>query len=153
MPELPETETIARDLAELLAGRVIQEVTVHRADVLRGPLSDRFGERQVGLDVQRVWRRAKTVVLSLSRAHHVLVTPRFTGSLQFETPPDPYVVVTWGFRDGSRLTYRDVRRLGTVTLVDDEGLDTFDRSLGMEPLSPAFTGSTLSGILRGREPR
>lgn len=149
MPELPETETIARDLAELLAGRVIQEVSVHREDVLRGPLSSGFGSLQAGLDVQRVWRRAKTVVLTLSGAHHVLVTPRFTGSLQFETTPDAYAVITWAFRDGTRLVYRDVRRLGTVTLVDDAGLDAFDRSLGVEPLSPTFTGSTLSGILRG----
>ncbi|MBC7896407.1 MAG: bifunctional DNA-formamidopyrimidine glycosylase/DNA-(apurinic or apyrimidinic site) lyase [Cytophagaceae bacterium] len=149
MPELPETETIARDLAELLTGRVIQEVSVHREDVLRGPLASGFGERQAGLEVLRVWRRAKTVVMSLSGAHHVLVTPRFTGSLQYETTPDAYAVITWSFHDGSRLVYRDVRRLGTVTLVDDHGLDAFDRSLGIEPLSPGFTATTLSGILRG----
>ena len=148
MPELPETETIARDLDALIPGLTVHRVEVHRADVLRGPLRANFGPLQAGRVFARAWRRAKTVVLSLSGDHHVLVTPRFTGSLQFDTPGDDYAVVTWHLQDGRTLRYRDVRRLGTLTLVDSGGLAAFDRQLGIEPLSDAFTAGALSGILR-----
>ena len=149
MPELPETETIARDLEGLLPGRAIERVTVHRPDVLRGPLARGFAKHLVGRVIKRVWRRAKTVVLSLSGDHHLLVTPRFTGSLQFNTPPDEYATIVWALSDGAFLHYRDVRRLGTVTLADPVALAAFDRSLGVEPLTDAFTATALSGILRG----
>ncbi|MCC6317853.1 MAG: bifunctional DNA-formamidopyrimidine glycosylase/DNA-(apurinic or apyrimidinic site) lyase [Gemmatimonadaceae bacterium] len=148
MPELPETETIARDLADLLVGRTVQKVAVLRPDVLRGATPTCFERRQSGAQVLRVWRRSKTVVLSLSGPAHVLVTPRFTGSLQFESPPDAYVTISWRFADGATLIYRDVRRLGTVALVDADGLAAFDQALGVEPLSPSFTVAALSGILR-----
>ena len=147
MPELPETETIARDLQALMRGRVIARVDVHRPDVLRGPFKEVFGDVLAGLRLERVWRRAKTVVLSLSGNYHLLVTPRFTGSLQVNAEQDDYTTVRWWLDDGS-LVYRDVRRLGTVTLADDAGLASFDRSLGIEPLSAGFTSAALSGILR-----
>lgn len=149
MPELPETETIARDLDKLLPGRRIEQVEVTRDDVLRGPGPLGFAQRVTGQAFARAWRRAKTVVLSLSDDDHILVTPRFTGSLQFNQAPDVYAAVTWRLRGGATLVYRDVRRLGTVALVDANGLAEFDRRLGIEPLTPGFTGGLLSGIVRG----
>jgi formamidopyrimidine-DNA glycosylase len=109
----------------------------------------RLGRLLPGLRFIRAWRRAKTVVLTLSGDHHLLVTPRFTGSLQFDVAPDEYAAIVVDLEGGTRLVYRDVRRLGTVTLADAAKLAAFDRRLGIEPLSPDFTGATLSGILRG----
>lgn len=147
MPELPETETIARDLEELIGGRSIVGVSVRRPDVLRGTKAASFKEALTGRAVDRVFRRAKTVVLQLSGDRYVLVTPRFTGSLQV-AEPDEYGTVVFGLDDGRTLVYRDVRRLGTVQLVDGPGFASFDARLGVEPLSPLFTADALSGILR-----
>ncbi|MCC6931397.1 MAG: bifunctional DNA-formamidopyrimidine glycosylase/DNA-(apurinic or apyrimidinic site) lyase [Gemmatimonadaceae bacterium] len=164
MPELPEVETIARELDARLAGRIVVEVAVRRADVLRGEHRERMGEILRGDRLRRAWRRAKTAVLSFDRGWHLLVTPRFTGAvLVFEggraaAPPgetagppedDPYAALVWRLADGGAFWYRDVRRLGTVTLVDDEALDEFDRSLGPEPLDPSFDADRLSVLLRG----
>jgi len=147
MPELPETETIARDLEELIAGRSIVAVSIHRPDVLRGAKGPAFRKVLLGRSVDRVFRRAKTVALQLSGARYILVTPRFTGSLQV-AEPDEYGTVAFGLDDGRTLVYRDVRRLGTVQLVDAAGFRAFDARLGIEPLSPLFTSDALSGILR-----
>lgn len=147
MPELPETETIARDLEELIAGESVASVAVRRPDVLRGTTSAATRKALTGRSVDRVFRRAKTVVMQLSGDRYVLVTPRFTGSIQV-AEPDEYATVVLGLTDGRTLVYRDVRRLGTVQVVDREGYARFDARLGIEPLSPLFTAEALSGILR-----
>lgn len=151
MPELPETETIARDLHGLIAGAPISGVEVIRADVLRGPLSGAFAEHQLSRSIDSVLRRAKSVVLRLDDGKALVVTPRFTGSLQVDVQPDGYATIIWHLKDGRHLLYRDVRRLGTVTLFDAAGYQAFDRALGVEPLTEGFTSEALSGILRGSE--
>lgn len=147
MPELPETETIARDLEELVAGRSIARVSVLRADVLRGSDSRSVKRIVTGRTIERVRRRAKTVVLELSGARYILVTPRFTGSLQIGKP-DKYGTLVFDLDDDRKLVYRDVRRLGTVQVLNAAGFAAFNARLGIEPLSPLFTADVLSGILR-----
>ena len=63
MPELPETETIARDLNAAIAGSTIVEFRVTRSDVLREVTAAAFRRRVRGTTILRVWRRAKLVVL------------------------------------------------------------------------------------------
>ena len=81
MPELPETETIARDLDREVSGARIAQVRVKRADVLRETSASQLGRRLRGATIQRAWRRAKLVVLDLSTGDRLVVQPRFTGAL------------------------------------------------------------------------
>ena len=81
VPELPETETIARDLHAAIAGARITNVTVTHADVLREVTPRTLRARVTGTTIDRVWRRAKLVVLDLSSGDHIVVQPRFTGAL------------------------------------------------------------------------
>ncbi len=81
MPELPETETIARDLHAAIAGEQIAEVTVTHGDVLREVTARTLRARVAGTTIDRVWRRAKLVVLDLSSGDRIVVQPRFTGAL------------------------------------------------------------------------
>lgn len=175
MPELPEVETIARELDARLRGRTIVAVRVLRSDVLRGASPSEFEQRCVGLTIERVWRRGKTAIISLGAGWHLLIQPRFTGAVMirdapdraadrgqansgsaaaddetvFHAPDDPYATIEWGLADGGGFRYRDVRRLGTVTLADDAALADYDSSMGNEPLDPGFTADRLSGLLRG----
>lgn len=149
MPELPETETIARDLAGAVVGLRITECAVLRRDVLRVPRGRDIKTDTTGRSIIAVLRRAKTIVVELDSGSRLLVTPRFTGALQFDVPEDPYLTIRWGLSGGHTLTYRDVRRLGTVALVDPAGYERFQASLGPEPIGDAFTREVLSGILRG----
>ena len=154
MPELPETETIARDLDRAITGRRITEVDVTRPDVLREGSADDLHARTAGRAFVRAWRRAKLVVLDLDSEDRIVVQPRFTGALLLRSGPlpeneAPYSTVRFALDDGRDLHYRDIRRLGTVALMSPSRFAQYSASLGIEPLDPSFTASHLSGILRG----
>jgi len=154
VPELPETETIARDLDREIRGRVITGVVVEKSDVLRGATPAELAIRVIGRRVERAWRRAKLVVLDLHSGDRIVVQPRFTGALLLSRGPlpdaeAPYSTLHFVLDDGRDLHYRDIRRLGTVTIMSPDQFDDYSAKLGIEPLDPAFTDSHLSGILRG----
>ncbi|HVZ76737.1 MAG TPA: bifunctional DNA-formamidopyrimidine glycosylase/DNA-(apurinic or apyrimidinic site) lyase [Gemmatimonadaceae bacterium] len=152
MPELPETETIARDLDAQVAGARIVQVRVIHHDVLREVSAASFIQRTTGAAIARAWRRAKLVVVDLAAGDHVVVQPRFTGALLLDdgTLPDrerAYAAVHWTLDDGRALLYRDIRRLGTVALMSPGRFAEYSAALGPEPLDPAFTAAQLWAVL------
>lgn len=155
MPELPETETIARDLDARVSGATIVGVRVDKADVLRGVSAAQFVKRLRGTRIVRSWRRAKLIVVDLSSSDRLVVQPRFTGALLIDErgslPSDElrYSTLHLDLGQGRALHYRDIRRLGTVALMTAERFDAYAARLGIEPLDPAFSGAHLSGLLRG----
>jgi formamidopyrimidine-DNA glycosylase len=153
VPELPETETIARDLDRAVSGAIIAGVKVYRGDVLRGITAAALSRRVNGARIERSYRRAKAVVILLDTNDRIVVQPRFTGALLVDDgtlPADAlsYITVSFALRDGRALAYRDIRRLGTLSLLSPARFERFDGALGPEPLDPAFTPQHLSGILR-----
>ena len=153
MPELPETETIARDLNESIAGRTITAVRVTRPDVLRELGRTAFIRRLSGSTILNSWRRAKLVVTDLSSGDRIVVQPRFTGALIVEDEGlDPALLshstMRMALDDGRALHYCDVRRLGTVALMNPHRFVEYSAGLGKEPLDPDFTPGQLSGVLR-----
>jgi formamidopyrimidine-DNA glycosylase len=154
MPELPETETIARDLDARISGATIADVQVRRGDVLRGATPAQFAKRLRAARILRSWRRAKLVVLDLSTAEHLVVQPRFTGALLIDErgslPPEElrYSTLQLDLVDGRALHYRDIRRLGTVALMSSERFSAYSAKLGIEPLDLAFSAAHLSALLR-----
>jgi len=154
VPELPETETIARDLDRAVAGAVITSVRVPRPDVLREVTPRALASRVTGATIQRCWRRAKLVVLDLSTGDRIVVQPRFTGALLIDDgtlAPElrEYSTVQFSLADGRLLHYRDIRRLGTVALMNPDRFARYTSALGAEPLDPEFTAGHLSVLLRG----
>ncbi|HLV26201.1 MAG TPA: bifunctional DNA-formamidopyrimidine glycosylase/DNA-(apurinic or apyrimidinic site) lyase [Gemmatimonadales bacterium] len=154
MPELPETETIARDLAREVIGRTILGVSVRRPDVLREVTPLQFSRRLKGARIERSWRRAKLIVLDLSTGNRLAVQPRFTGGLLLDDGnlnerDRAYSTLDLLLDDGRRLHYSDVRRLGTVSLFSPERWAEYEGGLGVEPLDPEFSEERFSGILRG----
>jgi formamidopyrimidine-DNA glycosylase len=158
MPELPETETIARDLDREIRGRVVTGVVVRRPDVLRGVDAAGLVGRTVGASIERCWRRAKLVVIDLDGSDRIVVQPRFTGALLLSRGPlpadeAPYSTLHFTLDDGRDLHYRDIRRLGTVALMNAAEFAAYDAGLGIEPLDPDFSAAHLSVLLRGsRQP-
>lgn len=153
MPELPETETIARDLDAALKGRRIVDVVVEKPDVLREVDAHELRVRTSGATVVRCWRRAKLVVIELDTGDRLVVQPRFTGALLLEQGALPererkYSTLHFTLDDGRRLHYRDIRRLGTVALMNSARFAEYSSALGLEPLETSFTIDRLSGILR-----
>ncbi|MGZ8412132.1 MAG: bifunctional DNA-formamidopyrimidine glycosylase/DNA-(apurinic or apyrimidinic site) lyase [Gemmatirosa sp.] len=163
MPELPETETIARDLDAALPGATIAAVDVPRPSVLREVDAAALAARVRRARIARVWRRAKLIVVDLDGGDRLVVQPRFTGALLLEEAPGDgsglperergFVRATFRLDDGRALHYRDIRALGTVALMAPARFDAYAGALGPEPLDPAFTGAALHAALRGsRQP-
>lgn len=156
MPELPETETIARDLDAEVRGAVVSAVTVLRSDVLREARPEQFAAALTGARILRVWRRAKLVVIdceSRSSKWHMVVQPRFTGGLLIARGALPeevgaFICITLDLADGRQLHYRDVRRLGTVALMSPERLAKYAGAIGPEPLDPELGDAEFSVLLR-----
>ncbi|MDQ2767588.1 MAG: bifunctional DNA-formamidopyrimidine glycosylase/DNA-(apurinic or apyrimidinic site) lyase [Gemmatimonadota bacterium] len=153
MPELPETETIARDLDRAVSGSRIVGVRVSKADVLREATAASLSQRVTEATVEHSYRRAKAVVLALDTGDRIVVQPRFTGALLVDDGTLPagsltHIAVSFALEDGRTLAYRDIRRLGTLALMRPARFAEFDAALGPEPLDPAFTARHLSGILR-----
>jgi formamidopyrimidine-DNA glycosylase len=161
VPELPETETIARDLDAALRGAVIDAVTVARGDVLRAMSGEAFIRTMRGMQITGVRRRAKSIVLGLARDRSLgiadrarddlslVVTPRFTGALLLTVPSDDrYTCLRLSLADGRTLRYHDIRRLGTVALHDAVRQMAWEGTLGPEPLDPSLDADALWGSLR-----
>ncbi|MBC7789454.1 MAG: bifunctional DNA-formamidopyrimidine glycosylase/DNA-(apurinic or apyrimidinic site) lyase [Anaerolineae bacterium] len=153
MPELPETETMARDLDRFVSGSRITSMKVTRPDVLREVTKATFQRRVAGATIEHCWRRAKLVVLDLSTGDRIAVQPRFTGALlidagQLAEEQRRYSTVAFLLADGRKLHYRDVRRLGTVSLMSPKRWQEYSGALGIEPLDPAFDAAYLSGLVR-----
>lgn len=156
MPELPETETIARVLDRHVAGARVLGAEVARPSVLREADAEAFAAGVTGAAIARVWRRAKLVVLELSTGDKVVVQPRFTGALLLEGPgfafPEAerrFVRLTLRLDGGRSLHYRDIRALGTVALMSAARFAEYAAALGPEPLDPAFTADVLRDRLAG----
>jgi formamidopyrimidine-DNA glycosylase len=154
VPELPETETIARDLDREVSGRRIVRLSVRRPDVLREADASAMSSRLAGARIARCWRRAKLVVLDLDGGDRIVVQPRFTGALLLSVGPlpereAPYSTLHLSLDDGRDLHYRDIRRLGTVALMSPVRFAEYADGLGVEPLDPDFSAAHLSGLLRG----
>ena len=151
MPELPEVETIARGLANAVAGKTIASAETFRPNVV-SPEPMRFAAALANDRIDGVGRRGKFVVVSLASGKQLVVHLRMTGRLIVQaagaTSPEPYTNVLLTFNDGTRLCFADVRRFGRMRLVEPE--DSWAADVGLEPLSNEFSFERFSGLLDGR---
>jgi formamidopyrimidine-DNA glycosylase len=126
MPELPEVETVARDLQRWVAGATIVRAAVTWDRTIRHPQPpERFVAEIAGATIARVGRRAKTVLIHLDDGRVMTVALRMTGALivaEPGTPDDPYARVVFRLADGRELRYRDVRKFGRIGLWPGGGL-------------------------------
>jgi formamidopyrimidine-DNA glycosylase len=158
MPELPEVETIRRQLAPRVAGRTIVQAEV--LDPLwcapRAPAeveADLRGERIASLG-----RRGKYLVMELEDERFLVMHLRMTGNFLWvsghdDEPGRAHLRVRLVLDDGNRLLFVDQRRFGTGIVID--GRAELDRYLGErvgpEPLDPDFTPAVLARAARGRK--
>jgi formamidopyrimidine-DNA glycosylase len=154
VPELPEVETIVRELAPRLEGRRIASARLRKTDVLRRVSRPRLLQTLEGNAFDHVHRRAKHAVFALASGHRMVIQPRMTGSLVVhERPLTPeesrYAVLLCTLDSGELFVYRDVRRLGTVWLLDQPGWLGYTGRFGPEPLEDTFTPFVLAQRLAG----
>jgi formamidopyrimidine-DNA glycosylase len=154
VPELPEVETIVRDIRPALIGRTIRSSRLSHDDVLRGITRRKLLAGLKGRRIVEVSRRAKHAVLRLDSGRRLVIQPGMTGSLVVHRRPLPrdesrYAVLRAPLDNGRELVYDDVRRLGTLLLLDPEAWEGYDAGIGPEPLAADFSPAHLAGVLRG----
>jgi formamidopyrimidine-DNA glycosylase len=154
MPELPEVETIRRQLDPELRGRTIERLEVLDSRWSR-PVAPRTLEAAVsGRPIGSLGRRGKYLLLGLDRSETLVMHLRMTGNLRLVeggAEEAAYLRARFRLDDGRELWFTDARRFGEAFLVDEGGLVVrFEERLGVEPLSEEFTPQTLGAIAAGR---
>jgi formamidopyrimidine-DNA glycosylase len=153
VPELPEVETIRRQLAPLVEGRVVERLEVADPRWCLPLAPEAVLDAVQGRRVHALGRRGKYLVWELEDEAFLLMHLRMTGTLLYDPPPDtPYERVRWVLDDGHELRFCDPRRFGTGELaLGAPARDAFFAArLGLEPLDGELTGEALWRMARGR---
>jgi formamidopyrimidine-DNA glycosylase len=119
MPELPEVETVARDLRPLITGATIVDATTFWARTLRGISPEAFAAAVAGRRIEGVSRRGKQVVVSLDGGAFLTIHLKMTGQIfvvRQGGPEDPYVRLVFELEDGREIRFRDIRKFGRIGL-------------------------------------
>lgn len=169
MPELPEVETVVRQLEPEVEGKRIEALEVLDPRWSRPVPPRRLGEEVGGSRVAGLHRRGKYILMRLEGERTLVMHLRMTGNLilvEGEDVLDPsegrrlyegerstsarHLRARFRLEDGRELWFTDPRRFGEAFLLADAELpDRFAR-LGVEPLSTKFTVEALAGIAAGR---
>ncbi|HUA49584.1 MAG TPA: bifunctional DNA-formamidopyrimidine glycosylase/DNA-(apurinic or apyrimidinic site) lyase [Solirubrobacteraceae bacterium] len=153
MPELPEVETIRRQLAPHVDGRTIVDAQIFDPRWTRPEPPGPVEAELRGAVVERLGRAGKYLVWALSEDRYLLQHLRMTGTLLYDPPAaPPHTRVLLELDDGHRVVYVDPRRFGTGHLLHGApARDEYLRErLGVEPFTPAFTAEHLRALGRGR---
>lgn len=149
MPELPEVETIRRQLEPQVLGAQIVDARSHWSTKFT-PAID-----AVGTQITALRRRGKFLLFDLSTQEELIVHLGMTGRLAVREPtPEalehPHLRAWWDLDCGQRLTFHDIRRFGRIFCVargDYSAIPTL-AALGPEPWDPAFTGRSLAAFVK-----
>jgi formamidopyrimidine-DNA glycosylase len=148
MPELPEVETVRRQIAPFVEGRRIVEAWADLPRITR-PSVEAFVTRARGRRIEGARRRGKQMFFPLDNGEVLLIHLGMTGRLHVlegdAPPPAAHVHGVLAFDDGRRLVFEDPRTFGELAIAPDLG---FLARLGAEPLDPDFDAEALVERLR-----
>jgi len=165
MPELPEVETLRRELARVLPGRVFAAVKILWPGTVKQIEPKKFAARLRGRKILAVERRAKILIFKLSGGECLLIHLKLTGQLIFAAgdklvggghPENPakYTRVIFTFTDpsgrradGAKLLFNDLRKFGWLKLASASEAEKILGGHGVEPLSREFNLEKFSAIL------
>lgn len=169
MPELPEVETVVRQLEPELEGRRIESLEVLDARWSRPVPPAQLGDAVAGSLIGGLDRRGKYILMRLAGGRTLVMHLRMTGNLvlvEGEDVIDPsegrrlyegerstsarHLRARFRLDDGRELWFTDPRRFGEAFLVEDAALPERFARLGVEPLSPEFTPEALGRMAAGR---
>lgn len=138
MPELPEVETVVRQLRERVTGRKITGGQILRAKSVRGMAPERFLQQVKGRTIQAVDRRAKYIIFRLDNGlawiSHLGMTGKFVVNGTGRGNGD-HVRARVRLTGGKDLVFTDLRIFGFMTALPERRMDDYFRRTGVEPLT------------------
>ncbi|MDQ6856905.1 MAG: formamidopyrimidine-DNA glycosylase, partial [Candidatus Dormibacteraeota bacterium] len=153
MPELPEVETVVRDLRAAVVGRQVMSVQLGHPKVLRFPVPEVFTAVLLGQRFDAVIRRGKFIMCELHNGEDLVIHLGMTGHVRVcaaDTALPRHTHLRALLDDGRELRFDDARRFGRI-LLGPRALLEDSRVLpvlGVEPLSEDFTVARLDAVLR-----
>jgi len=132
MPELPEVETLRREISGALVGKKIKEVCIHVSKVIREPSPREFQKALEGISVTNVLRKAKILILELSNGKSLVIHLKMTGQLIYPGQGTK-ARVSFKLSDGKELDFNDQRLFAELRVMDDWRTLPFVKGLGPEP--------------------
>jgi formamidopyrimidine-DNA glycosylase len=171
VPELPEVETVARQLEPELEGHTIERLEVLDLRWSRPVRPVTLGKKVTGHTIQGLGRRGKYLLLGLDGDQTLVMHLRMTGNLVLRedggeildpsegrllyqgerTTEERHLRARFVLDDGREVWFTDPRRFGEAFLIDDAKLPERFSRLGVEPLSPEFTPEKLGEIAAGKK--
>lgn len=144
MPELPEVETIKRQLAPVVKKLVFKDIKILKDKLIKGLSPQAFIRQLKGQKILKHFRRAKYLVFELSSSQVLVIHLGMTGSLRISKKIDgKYNKVIFEMSKGYFLIYSDSRMFGRILL-----LPQFHFELGPEPLGKEFTREIFYEMLK-----
>lgn len=166
MPELPEVETLNRELTKVLKDKKIKNSQVLWAKTVLPLSSEEFSQQIINKKIKGTSRRAKILIIDFFDSTALAIHLKMTGQLIFVPTkgkkivgghpdktiageqPNKFTRLILEFSDHSKLYFNDLRKFGWVRLVDDKQLKDLTKKIGLEPLSKIFTEQALSDIFK-----
>ncbi|MDP2905792.1 MAG: bifunctional DNA-formamidopyrimidine glycosylase/DNA-(apurinic or apyrimidinic site) lyase [Candidatus Omnitrophota bacterium] len=133
MPELPEVETVKRELEAAVLGKKIVEVRVFDSRVIRFPSAAEFKKGLTGAVIKNILRKAKVLILELTNSKSLVVHLKMTGQLVYPGAAGKASRVSFYFSDGKILDFNDQRLFAELRLMERWQDLEFIRNLGPEP--------------------
>jgi len=152
MPELPEVETIKRDIEKQVIGHKIEDVWYDWAKTLK-PDPETFKKAVVGKRFKDISRRAKLFIFRLDSTP-LIVHLKLSGRLLYRNQtdkPDQFTHVVLKLDKGKELRFADMRKFGWLRVLKDEGeLDELLSEFGIEPFTSDFTLEKFASIIQNK---
>jgi formamidopyrimidine-DNA glycosylase len=156
VPELPEVETVRRDLQAQLVGRRVEQATVTGRRTVRRQPPEELVARVQGARVAEVGRSAKYLLVGLDGGDLLVAHLRMSGQLRLHGPGDPLAPHTharFALDDGRELRFVDPRTFGELFVARADELAALAPSVvevGFDPLEAMVTPAELSRALSRR---
>lgn len=153
MPELPEVETVVRNLRKPLIGHTVERMWYDWHRTIHSPPPDEFAARIAGQTFRAVNRRAKYILCELDSdilVVHLKMTGRlYVAEMDARHDADPWVHFRLDLDGNKQLRFSDSRKFGKVYLTHD--IADITGKLGPEPLDDQFTVNAFMERLRSRQ--
>lgn len=151
MPELPEVETITRELKACVIGKKFWNFEGKLPSVIK-PSPEEVAKRIVGLRILDVRRRGKFIIFELEQKVKLVIHLRMTGRILWKKVrgKEKFIRALFTFTDGTQLIYSDIRKFGRIWAYpeNDYQKETGIARLGQEPLEQSFNAQKLLKLLQ-----
>jgi formamidopyrimidine-DNA glycosylase len=154
MPELPEVETVRRDLSEAVTGATITGFWTDNPKMLRGADGADFGKIISGAKILSVERRAKHLLINLSNNKTLISHLKMTGQMLTAKAADPterWTHAIINLKGGRDLRFKDIRKFGYIEIADTAVIGEHGENMpdiGPEPLDRKFTKGVFDWLVK-----